>query len=285
MTERLADLARHIHGVRQLDAVVSAMRAIAATRAQQSRVSLTGVQAYAAVVQQAIAQALRLIPEQRPDGSPRRGGASGMILFCAELGFAGALSDRVLDCVAADLDRAEVLLIGARGAVVAEQRRVRVAWSTKMASHASAVPAVASRIADAVYERVREKSLAKIEVVFPSWSAETGLQVVRELLLPLPVPRVPGAHARPPPLTTLPAPVLLELLAEEYVLAKLCESAMRAFAAENEARMATMMAARSNIERMLGELQAHERRVRQEEITAEIVELAGGAGLFRAADP
>ena len=83
---------------------------------------------------------------------------------------------------------------------------------------------------------------------------------------------VPIADA---PLTTLPPALLLERLAEEYIYAQLCEAATEAFVAENEARVGSMAAAKSNIEQMLQDLQAQERQVRQEEITAEVVELTG----------
>ena len=58
--------------------------------------------------------------------------------------------------------------------------------------------------------------------------------------------------------------------------AQLCNTALHAFAAENEARMEAMASARSQIERQLSVLQASQRIVRQEEITAEIIELAAG---------
>ena len=66
---------------------------------------------------------------------------------------------------------------------------------------------------------------------------------------------------------------LLAELAEEYVYAELCEELMLSFAAENEARMRAMIAARSNVARKLDELVASFRRLRQEEITGEIIEL------------
>jgi F-type H+-transporting ATPase subunit gamma len=80
-----------------------------------------------------------------------------------------------------------------------------------------------------------------------------------------------------PPLTTLPPDLLLANLAEEYVLASLCEAAMHAFVAENEARAATMVRARGKIQDILAELRLSEHRVRQESITAELVELVGGS--------
>ena len=43
----------------------------------------------------------------------------------------------------------------------------------------------------------------------------------------------------------------------------------------NEARVAAMVAAKGNIERVRTGLEARERQTRQEEITAEVAELAG----------
>ena len=57
----------------------------------------------------------------------------------------------------------------------------------------------------------------------------------------------------------------------------LCEEVMLSFAAENEARMEAMIAARSNVVRKLDELVASFRRLRQEEITGEIIELSVGS--------
>jgi F-type H+-transporting ATPase subunit gamma len=70
---------------------------------------------------------------------------------------------------------------------------------------------------------------------------------------------------------------LLERLTTEYVYAQLCDAAMHAFEAENEARMMAMASAKTNIETKLAGLSQRERQLRQQEITTEIVELAAGA--------
>jgi cation transport ATPase len=59
-------------------------------------------------------------------------------------------------------------------------------------------------------------------------------------------------------------------------LVLICNAALHAFAAENEARMEAMAAAHNQIERQLSALRARQQNVRQEEITAEIIELAAG---------
>jgi len=66
-------------------------------------------------------------------------------------------------------------------------------------------------------------------------------------------------------------------LAEEYVYAALVGAAMESFAAENDARLATMQSARQNIAETLENLHGAAVRIRQEEITAELLELVTGA--------
>ena len=62
MAERLADVVTQIQNVRQLEAVVTAMRGIAASRAQKGRSLLAGIDAYTDVISRAIGQALSLLP-------------------------------------------------------------------------------------------------------------------------------------------------------------------------------------------------------------------------------
>ena len=99
MAERLADIVTQIENVRQLDAVVTAMRGIAASRAQKSRSLLAGIDAYNNVISRAIGQALSLLPLDIATAPPLRHARSGLILFCAEQGFAGAFSEHVLESV------------------------------------------------------------------------------------------------------------------------------------------------------------------------------------------
>jgi F-type H+-transporting ATPase subunit gamma len=274
VTEPLADIANRIHGVHQLDAVVGAMRGIAATRAQQSRGLLPGIRSYADLIAQAIAQALRLLPPYR--AAPRVAAADALILFGAEGGFVGAFGDRMLEAARDVPTTTRLFLIGTRGARQAEERRLRPVWHTAMAAHVGSVPAVAARIAEALYRLLPDAGVSRVAVMFPMWTPGAGLVVERRSLLPLDPRHFAALPPGDAPLISLPPTLLLERLVEEYVYAQLCEAAMHAFAAENEARAAAMVRARTNVETMLGDLEAEERRLRQEAITAEVIELRGG---------
>ena len=279
MVGRLAQVSAQIQNVRQLEAVVTAMRGIAASRAQRGRALLAGIDAYSAVVSRAIGQAMTLLPADHWPGHRSR--RVGLILFCAEQGFAGAFSERILDHAAADLADATIFLIGTRGQAAARERGLDPVWTAPMATHADAVSSLANDIADALYEHVADGAPSAIQMIVPRSSSAGDVRIERHSLLPLDLASFAGPLEKMPPLTTLAPEALLERLTAEYVYARLCEAAMHAFAAENQARMMTMTAARNNIETRLAALAQREQQLRQDEITSEIVELAAGAEALR----
>ena len=277
MAGRLADSVAQIENVRQLETVVAAMRGIAASRAQKGRALLAGVDAYSNVVSRAIGQALAILPADRRPAPPVQGARSCIILFCAEQGFAGAFSERVLDAAARDLDGAVVLLVGTRGATVARERGLKPAQVTPMATHVEAIPTFANRLAEDLFGYVAADAIAKVDILFSRSIAGRGIDVDRHSLLPIDFTRFARPVEPLAPMITLGPRQLIESLAEEYVYAQLCEAALHAFEAENQARMMAMAAAKTNIETKLAELVQHQHQLRQDEITTEIIELAAGA--------
>ena len=171
----------------------------------------------------------------------------------------------------------DLFLVGTRGIVLARERGIIPVWQSAMVPHASLVAALASRIADALYEWVSRQQASQVDLIVPAWSATTGLSADRRSLLPFDSRRFTVTATAQPPLITLPPERLLARLAEEYVFSEICEAALTAFAAENEARVTAMLAAKGNLEHMGSDLRTLERQIRQDEITAECVELASGA--------
>ncbi len=80
-----------------------------------------------------------------------------LVLFCAEQGFAGAFSERVLDVVSADLAKSELFLIGTPGGIAAAERNVTAGWKTPMPSHSLGIPRLADTIAQALYTPSRQR--------------------------------------------------------------------------------------------------------------------------------
>lgn len=273
MADELAAVRARIRGVRQLDAVIGAMRGIAAAHAQQSRELLPGFRAYADVISDAIASALRLrddVPRERPGES-----RCARVVFCAEQGFVGGFVERLWDEVACR-PPATLLLVGSRTSAVAVARGIRFDWQVAMATRVESIANLCIDIAAALYDIVARQRTTVVEVVYPRWLPGEGHNIVCQSLLPLDERRFQAGNAAMPPLRTLSPEALLADLAEEYVYASLCEAAIHAFASECEARVVAMVRAQGRLQDMLLELHASEHRVRQEAITGELVELAAG---------
>ena len=272
MTERLADVTARIEGIKQLDTVVNAMTGMAAVRARVAREQIVAVDSYAASIAAAVGRVLPLIPASAPE--PQLSTGLALLVFTAEQGFAGAFSERVLDRIADDIASAELLLFGTRGKAIAGSRGIDPAWSAVMPSHSPGIPKFADHVLHQVRQMIDAGRIGRVDAVYTHWIAGAA-QVKRQQLFPVDLPETP-ADSGTAPLMNMPAADLLAALGDDYFHARICNIALHAYAAENEARMAAMAAARSQIERELAENQALERRVRQEAITAEIIELATG---------
>ncbi|WP_172332521.1 F0F1 ATP synthase subunit gamma [Mangrovicoccus sp. HB161399] len=275
MSGRHAEIEARIGAVHKLESVIAAMRGIAASRVQEAERHLGSIRSYAATIGQAIGTALAVLPPGREDAAVARRGPErrAVIVFAAEQGFAGAFTERVFDAAAPHLEGgAALFLAGDRGLAAAGRRGLEVAWHAPMIAHPAQAPLLAGRLAEAAFP----PESAPDRVVLVHAVPEPGgvPRAVAKQLAPFDYARFPLRRAAVPPRITLPPRLLLERLAEEHVFAELAEAVMLSFAAENGARMRAMVAARDNTAETLEELTGLARRLRQEEITEEIVELA-----------
>jgi len=277
MAERLGEVEARRASVAELGTVTDAMRSLAAVRLQQASSMLGGTRTYADVVAGALAQAVAL-SAAAPGRWPANGrGHTALVLFAPEHGFVGAFAERLVDvALAAPADRA-LWVVGSRGAALLEEHGREVAWSLPMATHTDAVTVMVRRVADALYHAAAEDRLGAVELLYGRTTAGAPPELVREMLLPLDLTRFRPAGGAVPPLTNLPPGQLVARLVDEYMFALLAHAAMESFAAENAARLSVMMAARQNIADTLEELTGIVRRLRQEQITTELIELATGA--------
>ncbi len=276
MTERLADITARIDGIRKLGSVVNAMRGIAAARAQQARDQLNAVDSYAQTIAGGIAALLPALAYEH-SRSAGRNRAPALVVFLAEQGFAGAFSERVLRSLGAGVDPARLFLLGTRGSVLARDNGLTASWIGAMPPHSTGVPPLADRLARALYEGLGTGRIDALEVVFTTMAAGKRAQIVRKRLLPVEFEGFRSPVEPAPRLLNLPVETVLEALLADYVHAQLCNAALHSFAAESEARLAAMTSTRSHIADTLNDLQMTQRVARQEEITAEIIELAAGA--------
>ncbi len=269
--DRLGAARARIAATRQLETVFTAMRGLAAARSHEAQKSLEGVRAYAHALGETIGVALALAPDEPTTRPPAA--RHILLAFCAEQGFVGAFDRRILDAARRLGVGAALYVVGQRGVASAGEQGLAIAWSTPMIAHAADAPLLAERIADALYETLSETESTRVTLVHSAPSQTGAGDIVARPLVPLDLTRFPVAAGANPPLVNLPPPALIATLAEEYIFAELCEAALLSFASENMARMMAMTAARNNVRKTIDDLVAQHRRLRQEQITEELIEL------------
>jgi F-type H+-transporting ATPase subunit gamma len=190
-----ADLGARIDGIRQLGSVVRAMMGIAGARARTARAQIAAVDGFADTLKDAWRRTMTGLPvfAVNPQVRPAR------IMFCAEQGFVGAFSERLLDAVADDLASADLFLIGSRGAAIAAARGLAPVWSTAMPSRSASLPKFADRILGQVYVGGVARA---VEAVYSVW-AHGQVLVTRQMLFPHQT-RSTASPATAAPLTNLP---------------------------------------------------------------------------------
>jgi F-type H+-transporting ATPase subunit gamma len=271
--EQLPRLKARIASLRELRDLVQAMRALAASHTQEAQNALAGIRRYVEVVEDAIVEGASLLDDAESlFMRSTRADASVAIVVAGEQGFAGAFSRRLLDHALAERKSGQdLVIIGRRGAVLAEEMGLDVRHSFPMTTHVGGVLGTTRHVATYLTE------VSTADVVFGSYQKGGSFEPKTKRLLPLAPALLAGRGAANPPLHHLPPDVLLQRLAEEYFFAELTSAVMESLASENGARLQAMSAADHNIGDKLDKLQRIEQALRQEAITSELLDVVTGS--------
>ena len=278
MTEQVEAIVRRLETVHQLEQVVTAMRGIASSRVHEAEQNLEAVRAHAGTLGEAIGEALALVGRSAPSEHTGNSGEQVVILLTAEQGFVGGFCDAALDAAQHYIASAagvavELMVAGSRGSALAKERGIVTAPS-RMPLHLREVVPLANQLTDMLFRRVAAGDVSRITLIHASPGKDAWGVFQEATLIPFDYARFQTKPKLIPPIVTMPPARLLEMLAEEYVFAELCEALTLAFAAENEARLRAMMSATENVRRSVEHLTCVYRQSRQRTITEEVIELS-----------
>jgi len=196
-----------------------------------------------------------------------------LIAVCAEHGFVGAFNERLVDRAEAELQASplsKLAVVGRRGAMLAEERGLPIAVSFPMATHVGGVLGVTRPVADYM------RATAKARIVYGAYRQGGNFEIEVKDILPLNPAILIRSRQRSAPLHHLAPETLLRRLASEYLFAEVTRAVMQSLASENAARLRVMEAADRNIGDKVEILTRMERSVRQETITAELLDVITG---------
>lgn len=271
---------RRRQAVETVHDVVGAMRAIAAGRIQGAQRALEGARRYHDVVLRAMAAVLD-DSTALSSGTDHR--PTTLVVMTSEQPLCGSFNSNVLEfaerrwrALREDGDT-DLVVIGRRGIRQLLARGIEVAADEPAATSLEGLHDLVKRLADLLGRRHATGELGALRVVFNRYQSLSEQVPTEVAILPPDLERirrsVPGRPSRYHHYLT--SPQLLAGLVQEYVFISLYLVAVESFASEQASRLVAMDSTTRNTERMLETLRDLERRERQGEITAQVLELIG----------
>lgn len=271
--EQLPRLKARIANLRELQDLMRAMRALAASHVQEAQNALTGIRRYVEIIEDSIEEVVGLLPRAEGQAfAPSLSADAVLIVVCSEHGFTGGFNNNLLNCAEAKLAPHQKLgIIGQRGAILADERRLDVAWRFPMATHVGGVLGVTRRVADHL------ANAATADIIFGRYRLGGFYDVEAKTILPLDPGLLAETDRRSRPLHQIDPGKLLQQVASEYLFAEITGAVMESLASENGARLQILGAADRNIGEKLEVFNRQENSLRQEAITSELLDVVTGA--------
>jgi F-type H+-transporting ATPase subunit gamma len=276
------EIASRIASLGELSEIISAIRAIAASQMQQALRSLDAVRRYSDLINEALADAAQMVTADSREPASTELGDSALVAFFTEHGLCGSFNEQLAraaeEILAEDRPRSFLIAAGSRGGQSCQERGLTPKLVLPMATHIAGVSPAARRLAKEVYSLLNDGSIARLQVIYTETVGGERMHIERSHLLPLEAPTAQLQSAQLAPLTNLNPRRLFDEIVNEYLFAALEKAATLSFFSENSVRFRTMEAARHNIENKSEELTRLARRLRQEAVTTEILDLISAMG-------
>jgi len=281
MTE-LCELQRRLESIRGLREIINAMRNLAAVYVRRAEATLTAMRPYADVVTTALGFVLDRAQAQRTE--PPEDAPALAVVFSSDQGLAGTFNQHVVERSvsfrANTPGRVDVVAIGLRGRNLLALRGVEPVLSTRAPTSLEGIRSRVPELATEIYRVFEERGAERMFFIYSKYeSMGHAEQRVRRIVPPVRQELAPGEERAftYEPILTAPPAKLLGRLVEEYFFVELYRSLLESHASENGARLAAMTAAAGNVDELLEELQRDFQSVRQDSITAELMDVVNGA--------
>jgi F-type H+-transporting ATPase subunit gamma len=279
----LRDLRRQIKSVQNTQKITKAMQVISATRLRRAQSTVLATRPYSEKMLEVLAATAERAREYRhPFLQVRDGRRAAVILITSDRGLAGALNMntiRAVTKVMADKypDRQRYVTIGRKG------RDLMYRYGREVIAEVSGLPdrAPIADILPSVTVALEEYLRGEVDVILLAharWVSTLRQEATVRTLVPVEIP-VPQASAAPTAdfIYEPDAEEVLDLLLPRYVETQVYAALLENQASEHSARMIAMQNATDAAGDLISNYTLIANKVRQASITAELMEIIGGA--------
>jgi F-type H+-transporting ATPase subunit gamma len=269
---------KQIDTIGDLRNIIHSMRSLAATYLKRAEERLEGIRTYADTIGRAIEDCLFgreiALPEERPGGS-------AVLAFFSEQGLCGRFNEVMAEAATENtrgIGANKFIVVGKRGVPLLESAGFEIISYLPSTTSPDGMDSLIYSIAKTVLGLHARRSFARLYILHARYLSPGRIEPHFERVLPLDLSRWRSADAakRVAPHLALRRLELLRELIDEYAFVSLMAAMTESLAGENGMRLQSMEAAKSNIDETLEELQLRARIERQNEITAELLDIVSG---------
>ncbi len=275
------DIQRRIGAVKNIQQITRAFQFIAASKLRRAQDSTLAARPYSDKIDEVLADlAAVLSAEDHPLLAEREEGRRLIVLMTSDRGLAGPLNTNIIRFAAREITEHSgdlaVVTVGRKGRDA--MRRARVPIEAHFAGYGDR-PAFSDVIplARLVTDEFIDGSAGVVDVVYTRFESTLSQRPAIDRLLPVEPTEdsegIPGNQFlfEPSPST------VLEQLLPRYVATRLYQAVLEAKASEESSRMVAMKNATENADELVEDLTLSYNKVRQTNITREMIEIASGA--------
>jgi F-type H+-transporting ATPase subunit gamma len=275
------DIRRRIRDVGRIKQITRAMQFVAASKLKRAQDSTLAARPYSEKIDEVLADlAAVLSADEHPLLSQREGGKRLIVLITSDRGLAGPLNTNTIRFAARAITEHQgdlaVVSLGRKGRDA--MRRARVPLEAHFAGYGDR-PAFADVIplSRLITDGFVSGEFGQIDIVYPRFVSTLTQRPTMEALLPVAPSEdtegIPGNQFIFEP----NAGAVLEQLLPRYVATRLYQAVLEAKASEESSRMVAMKNATENADDLIEEYTLAYNKVRQANITREMIEIATGA--------
>ena len=275
------EIKRRIGAIRNIKQITRAMQFVAASKLKRAQDAALSARPYAEKIDEVLADlAAVLSDEDHPLLAQRSGNRRWLVVFTTDRGLAGALNTNIIRFAGREIvdhgGDLRVIPVGRKGRE--GMRRFRVPLEATFEGYgdrptfADVLP-LARLISDAYVAG----QVDRVDLVHTTFVSTLSQHPSQEQLLPVqPTADLEGIPGHQFIFEPSPA-VVLEQLLPRYVATRLFHAVLENLASEQSARMVAMKNATENAEGLIDDYTLTYNKVRQANITREMIEIATGA--------
>ncbi len=275
------DIRRRINAARNIKQITRAMQFVAASKLRRAQDSTLAARPYSEKIDEVLADVAAVLgPEDHPLLAETSEGKRLLVLITTDRGLAGPLNTNIIRFVARELTESAgdfaVVSVGRKGRDA--MRRARVPIEAHFAGFGDK-PAFADvlPLARLISDDFLAGKYGRIDLVYSRFVSTLSQKPVLDQLLPIEASEdtegIPGNQ-----FIFEPSPrAVLEQLLPRYVATRLFHAVLEGKASEESSRMVAMKSATENAEELIDDLTLAYNKVRQSNITREMIEIATGA--------